>query len=158
MESRDCMNLIIKEFEDLTIDELYQILKLRNLIFIVEQECPYEDIDGIDRNSIHLFQKQDNEIVSYLRIILKDKYAIIGRVLVKESYRRKNLGKEILQKGIEYTFNNFDYDEINIEAQEYLRDLYASLGFKVTSDIFILDNIAHIEMKLKRQEWLDEQL
>lgn len=145
------MEVFIKKFEELNIDELYEILKLRNEVFIVEQTCPYDDIDGEDRNSIHIFQKNMEEIVSYLRIIIHKEKISIGRVLVKNNFRGKNLSKEILNIAIEYIFKNFEVDKIYIEAQTYLIKLYESLGFNKISEEFLLDNIPHIKMELERR-------
>ena len=145
------MEVFIKKFEELNIDELYEILKLRNEVFIVEQTCPYDDIDGEDRNSIHIFQKNMEEIVSYLRIIVNKEKISIGRVLVKNNFRGKNLSREILNIAIEYIFKNFEVDKIYIEAQTYLIKLYESLGFNKISEEFLLDNIPHIKMELERR-------
>lgn len=147
------MNWIVKSFSELTTEELYEILKLRNDVFIVEQNCPYLDIDGKDKESYHLFLKDRNKIVAYLRILKKGvsyKEPSIGRVLVKNDYRRKSISREMLLKGISFIENNLKEKEIKIQAESYLENFYSSLGFKKLSDSYLLDNIPHIDMIYKK--------
>lgn len=147
------MNWIVKSFSELTIEELYEILKLRNDVFIVEQNCPYLDIDGKDKESYHLFLKDRNKIVAYLRILKKGvsyKEPSIGRVLVKNDYRRKSISRKMLLKGISFIENNLKEKEIKIQAESYLENFYSSLGFKKLSDSYLLDNIPHIDMIYKK--------
>lgn len=147
------MNWIVKSFSELTTEELYEILKLRNDVFIVEQNCPYLDIDGKDKESYHLFLKDRNKIVAYLRILKKGvsyKEPSIGRVLVKNDYRRKSISRKMLLKGISFIENNLKEKEIKIQAESYLENFYSSLGFKKLSDSYLLDNIPHIDMIYKK--------
>ena len=143
------MNLITKTFNELTTDELYKILRLRNEVFILEQECPYQDIDDKDSESYHMFLKENNEIIAYLRIIKKGisyKQISIGRVVVKKDYRFKGIAKDMLLKCLDFIENNLGEKEIKIQAQSYLYEFYSSLGFKKISDIYLEDNIPHMDM------------
>lgn len=147
------MNWKIKRFNELTVEELYKILELRNEIFIVEQECIYLDCDNKDSNSYHLFLEDNNEVIAYLRILDRgvsyDEISI-GRVLVKKSYRGKGISKELMLKGIEFIENNLDESTIKIQAQAYLLKFYSRLGFKSISDEYLDDGIPHIDMLYKK--------
>ncbi|QAT41236.1 GNAT family N-acetyltransferase [Clostridium sp. JN-9] len=139
----------IKKFNELNAEEIYKILNIRNQVFIVEQQCPYLDCDGRDINSYHLFLENNNEIAAYLRIIEKGisyNEISIGRVLVNSKYRGKGLARDMMKKAIGYINNQLNETSIRIEAQAYLIDFYKSLGFKQTSEVFLEDNIPHIEM------------
>lgn len=139
-----------KGIHQLEKEELYEILKIRAIVFVVEQNCVYLDLDDKDNDAIHLLGKnEENEIVTYCRIFAPTKaesYAAIGRVLVKQEYRETGLGKLLMQKAIDYLENNLDVRSIKIEAQYYLFAFYQSLGFQKTSEIYLLDEIPHIEM------------
>lgn len=139
---------IKKKYSDLTLDELYSILKLRNEIFIVEQKCYYNDIDNIDKESLHFFNKKDGEVISYLRIY-RDKNHHIGRVLVDKNHRGNGVSTRLMQEAIDYIFKELKEVEIEIEAQNYLLNFYKKLGFIEISEVYLLDDIPHIKMVLK---------
>lgn len=147
------MNLIIKRFEDLETLELYNILKLRSEIFVVEQECIYQDIDDKDKFAYHMFYKDDNgNIIAYLRILdigQRFNSISIGRLVVKDSYRLKGLAKDIMKQAIDYIVINLKQNYIKISAQFHLKNFYGSLGFKKCSDVYLEDGIEHIEMEYK---------
>lgn len=141
------MEIVAKRFEGLTPDELYEILRCRVEVFVVEQNIPYQDLDGIDCNSTHVFIKNNNRIIAYLRVIdagIKYDEVSIGRVLVDKEHRGKGLGRMIMLKGIEIANNSSD--GIIINAQTYLRLFYESLGFKPVSEIFTLEGRPHVTM------------
>lgn len=141
------MNIIVKRFEELTSQELYEILRCRAEIFIVEQGIPYQDIDYVDQHSTHVFAVEDEKVIAYLRVIepgVKDENVSLGRLLVMKPYREKGIAREILLKGMELALKLSP--EIKIAAQPYLRDFYLSLGFVQTSDVFIYGERPHIEM------------
>jgi Predicted acyltransferase len=143
------LNWHIKKFDELNINELYEILKIRNNVFIVEQECPYLDCDGKDKSSYHIFCEEDGEIGAYLRVIEKGisfNEISIGRVLVNDKYRGKSLARKCMKMAIDFIENELKENSIRIEAQEYLTKFYKSLGFKEVSDIFLEDGIPHVEM------------
>jgi ElaA protein len=143
----------LKKFEELTIEELYKILELRNAVFIVEQECPYQDCDGNDKNSYHLFLQDNDNIAAYSRILKKgvsyDEVSI-GRVVVNKNYRGKSIARELLTRGIKFVQEILKETEIRIGAQAYLIDFYGSLGFKAVSDEYLEDEIPHVEMLYKK--------
>jgi ElaA protein len=146
------MDFVIKQFDDLTNDELYKILKARIDVFVVEQNCPYEECDNKDYDSIHIFSQENNEIIAYLRIIpagVSYKEPSIGRVLVAKEYRRQGIAKKMMNKALVYISNNFENDSIRISAQKYLLDFYKSLGFEEVSDEYLEDGIPHHEMLYK---------
>ena len=141
------MEIFVKSFEELDINELYEILKLRVDVFVVEQNCPYPDIDGIDKEAFHIFAKEDGEIAAYARIYKEDGEVHLGRVIAKE--RRKGHGNLILNEAIKAACQNYGNEKIHIEAQIYAKDFYAKAGFEQRSEVFLLDGIRHIKMVLE---------
>lgn len=146
------MDFKIKKFKELSIGELYEILKLRNEVFVVEQDCVYQDCDGKDYDSYHIFEMVDGEVSCYIRVVEKDKSnpeVSIGRVVVNEKYRNKGVARKIMLKGIDFAKNELGKKVVRISAQEYLNDFYTSLGFKKVSDTYLEDGIPHIAMMLE---------
>ena len=143
------MEIIIKKFKELTIEELYEILKLRSIVFVVEQNCVYQDIDDIDKESYHIFMKEKNspEIKVYIRVFEKDNdTAQIGRVVTAMDSRRKGHASNLIKKGIEIAKNEMKKNKIYLEGQVYASKLYEKLGFKIISDEFLEDGIPHYKM------------
>ena len=139
------MELKTKHFDQLTAAELYEILKARCDIFIVEQNCPYPDIDGVDKTSFHLWIEEDGQLKAYLRIFTHDEeWAKIGRVITTE--RGKGYGGQILKAGVKACKEILDRDKIFIEAQCYATGFYAKEGFVCTGEEFLEDGIPHIKM------------
>ena len=141
------MELFVRRFDELDIHDLYEIMKLRCDVFIVEQECHYEDIDGRDINAIHVYLKDNNEIVGYLRILDKGvvfKEVSIGRVIAKR--RRVGIGSELLKAGLKAAKKYYNADKIKIEAQVYAKSFYERVGFKVCGAEFLEDDIPHVPM------------
>ncbi|MEH6943619.1 GNAT family N-acetyltransferase [Bacillus sp. JJ722] len=145
----------LKHFNDLTKEQLYKILSERVAVFVVEQEYPYPEIDGLDPFYYHLIQENDKDIMAYLRIIPsndKKEFASLGRVLVKKDYRGHGLATELVQRGINYCLNELGEKQIKIQAQSYLKDFYSSLGFSTMSEEYLEDNIPHIDMILTTEK------
>lgn len=143
------MQTYIKRFDQLSTHELYQILKLRVDVFVVEQSCPYEEIDNLDYEAIHVYFKEADEIIAYLRILdkgVESEDVAIGRVI--SAKRRCGIGSKLLSEGIKAAKENFKAEKIYIEAQSYARKFYENLGFKQISEEFLLDDIPHIKMEL----------
>ena len=141
------MELVVKHFKELDTRELFEIYKLRTAVFVVEQKCPYQEVDDIDLNSYHVYLKQDDEILAYLRAIPKGlsfEDASLGRVIAVK--RRCGLGTKIVQAGIKVVKEKFKTDKITIEAQVYARSLYEKCGFRQVGPEFLEDNIPHIKM------------
>ena len=142
----------IKRFNELSTQELYQILQLRSEVFVVEQNCVYQDIDGKDQKAIHLMGIFEDEIVAYVRIFKPGDYfeqASIGRVVVKLKYRSQKWVYDLMKTAIWATQTEINETKITISAQLYLQKFYESLGFKQTSDVYLEDDIPHIEMKIE---------
>lgn len=143
----DNLRLHEKSFQELTIDELYELLRVRSEVFVVEQNCVYQDLDGDDQNSIHLWLTDGDKVVALARVCPAGTHMTeisIGRVITTE--RGKGYGKQIMLYAIEAAIEHFDARLIDIEAQEYAKGFYESVGFKQSSDIFMLDGIPHIKM------------
>lgn len=142
----------LKKFNELSSVELYEILNLRAEVFVVEQECPYQDIDYKDQKSYHLCAYESGKLMGYIRILEKgvsyDEISI-GRVIVKKEYRGKNLARELMTRGINFIKETLKEEEIRISAQAYLVNFYGSLGFKQVSEVYLEDEIPHIEMVYK---------
>ncbi len=139
----------IKTFEELTVPELYAMIKARIDVFVVEQDCPYPDLDGYDQKAVHLWAEQDGEVLAYCRIFDKGiKYSetSIGRVLTTEKGRGKNLGKQLIRYAVETIENRFRTSEVRISAQDYLLRFYSGFGFEDTGKKYLEDNIPHTEM------------
>ena len=147
------MDWNIRKFEDLNNKELYDILRLRNQVFIVEQNCPYEDCDNRDKDAYHLFLENNEEIIAYLRILKRGvsyEEVSIGRVVVDKKYRRKDIARNMMVKAIDFIERSLKEREIRISAQAYLVNFYKSIGFKEVSEPYLEDNIPHIEMFYSR--------
>ncbi|MBP9477814.1 MAG: GNAT family N-acetyltransferase [Sebaldella sp.] len=143
------MDIEIRKYEDLTLDELYAIVEARIEVFIVGQIGAYQDLDFKDLKSYHVFWKRGKEVVAYLRIVPKgisyDKISF-GRVLVKEAYRGKQLGRELVETAIEFIEDELNETEIFIGAQKYLENFYESCGFKTVSESYDILGIEHVDM------------
>ena len=149
------MDKYIKHFSELSRDELYEIYKIRVAGFVVEQNCPYQEIDACDREAYHVFFKEDGQIIAYARVLPAGstfEEVSFGRVLTLK--RRQGLGTQIVKESIETAKDRFAAEKIVIEAQTYVKKMYADLGFKETSEEFLEDGIPHVRMELdiKKQE------
>ena len=148
------MNWILKKFDELTVDELYAILRLRTEVFVVEQNCVFQDMDNNDQSSYHLMGWKHDELVAYTRLVppgVAHEYPSIGRVVTSLTVRREGIGKELMDRSISECRKLFGNLSIKIGAQLYLKRFYNSLGFKETSDVYLEDGIEHIEMLLAKQ-------
>tara|TARA_R110000764_G_scaffold238215_1_gene335139 strand:+ start:181 stop:624 length:444 start_codon:yes stop_codon:yes gene_type:complete len=143
------LDIKIKKFNKLTIQELYSILKLRSEIFVVEQDCVYQDLDGKDAKALHVIGIENNEIVAYTRVFKSGDYfdiASIGRVAVHKDHRKYGYGKDIMQASINVVNDKLKEQKIKISAQTYLSRFYTELGFKAIGEGYLEDGIPHIEM------------
>jgi ElaA protein len=140
----------IKPFENLSVNELYDILRLRSEIFVVEQNCVYLDLDGKDKKALHLLGEFEGKIVAYSRLFkpgISFDNASIGRVVVDANYRKRKWGHDLMREAIAGIQLHFGESKITIGAQLYLKKFYESHGFVQTSEMYLEDNIPHIEMK-----------
>lgn len=143
------MELLVKHFDELTNDELYEILKIRVDVFVVEQKCPYPEIDGKDKNAYHLFLRDERGIAAYLRVLdrgVSFNEPSLGRILTAR--RGEGLGIRIVSEGIKFAAEKFSAAKIKIEAQVYAKGFYEKLGFRQCSEPFWDDGIEHIAMQL----------
>lgn len=141
-----------KAFGELTTDELYELLRVRSEVFVVEQNCVYQDLDGDDQQSIHLWLTLEDKVVALARVCPAGthmKEISIGRVVTTE--RGKGYGKQIMLHAIDAAIEYFGAERIDIEAQGYAKGFYESVGFKQSSDTFMLDGIPHIKMRWAKE-------
>lgn len=147
------MEWSIKKFSDLTLDEMYDSLYLRTEVFVVEQKCCYQEVDNSDKVSYHIFAKDsEGTIVAYARILpagISFDEVSIGRVVVDKNYRGQGLSRELVKRTLDFIKNEFNEKVIQISAQEYLINFYKSFGFEINSDVYLEDNIPHIDMILQ---------
>ena len=143
------MKLLVKHFNELTTTELYEILKTRAEIFVVEQDCPYQDLDDKDQDAIHIFCWNDNNrVAACLRVFWKDEnegVAQIGRVVTLQ--HGTGLGGKLLHAAVELAIKQFKARKIYLEAQEYAKGYYAREGFEVVSEPFLEDGSPHVKME-----------
>jgi len=141
---------IWSSFDGFSVNQLYEVLKLRQEIFIVEQQVPYPDIDDKDRLCMHLLGQVDNQVVAYMRLVplhvFEQDYFSLGRVVVKQSLRGTGLGRALVARGLEYLDAMRNGHPIKISSQLYLKDFYAAFGFRPYGEPYIEDLIPHIAM------------
>ena len=144
-------NWKITSFNELSATQLYAIMQLRNEVFVVEQNCVYQDADNKDEASFHLAGWEDNKLVAYCRILppgIAYTESSIGRVVVSPGYRRFGYGRKLMEQSIGFSLKKFNYKKITISAQYYLEKFYQSLGFITISETYLEDNLPHIKMQL----------
>ncbi|MFY7815252.1 MAG: GNAT family N-acetyltransferase [Chryseobacterium taeanense] len=144
----------IKTFDEFTVPELYNVLKARIDVFVVEQNCPYPDLDDYDQKAVHIWAEENGEVLATCRIFDKGiKYpeASIGRVLTTEKARGKRLGKQLIQYALDSIEARFHSSEVRISAQDYLLKFYGEFGFKDTGKKYLEDDIPHTEMFYRKK-------
>ncbi|KQC32356.1 GNAT family acetyltransferase [Nonlabens sp. YIK11] len=142
------MDISIKSFDQLNTTELYDLLRLRSEVFVVEQDCVYQDVDGKDQKAIHILGHEGDQLAAYTRVFKAGDYfnmASIGRVVVSPQHRRKDYGKEIMKASMEFAFAKAK-QPIKISAQVYLKKFYEDLGFEETGKRYLEDGIPHMQM------------
>ncbi len=143
------MEIEVKSFDELNNKELYELLQLRSEVFVIEQDCIYQDIDGKDERALHVLGVEDGKIIAYARCFQAGDYfddAAIGRILVRENYRKLGYGHQITKASIDAIKTKYKADTIKISAQIYLVIFYESHGFKTKGDRYMEDGIPHIAM------------
>lgn len=142
-------------FDELTARKLYEFLKLRVDVFIVEQECPYPELDNLDQESIHMAYTENGRTLAYARLVpggVKYDLPSIGRVIVHPDARSRGLAKQLLEKSIDYILMEWEADEIQLQGQVYLKSFYESFGFVPISEEYDEDGIPHVDMKLTKNK------
>ena len=143
------MIFTIKRFNELSTHELYTVLQLRAEVFVVEQDCVYQDLDNKDLDAYHMLGVLDTKIVAYARIFKPGDYFLessIGRIVVKKEFRKFQYGYQLVQNSIQFIENNLQQNTILISAQSYLTKFYNSLGFTQVGEEYLEDGIPHIKM------------
>lgn len=138
----------LKKFDELSVYELYEILKLRSEVFVVEQDCVYQDLDDKDKLAYHLFLQDGDEVIAVLRILPENvsyEDTAIGRVIVEKSHRGQGISRVMMQKAIDFITEDFGKSRIKLSGQAYLTEFYQSLGFRKVSDCYLEDGIEHFE-------------
>lgn len=149
------MNWKIKRFDELTGEELYEILRARAEVFVVEQNCVYQDLDKKDETAYHLWAEEAGEVCAYLRILPEGvSYAetSVGRVLTAAEHRGKGLSRALMQNALEFIEKGLKKREVRISAQAYLEKFYESFGFRPVSGVYLEDGIEHIEMLFRKEQ------
>ncbi|MEI5994140.1 GNAT family N-acetyltransferase [Candidatus Enterococcus mansonii] len=141
------MEYYVKQFSQLTTKQFFEIVKLRIAVFVVEQHCPYQEVDDGDEQAWHTWLQDDMDIVGYTRIIDKETYITFGRVIIHPDYRKQGLGNKLIEKTLKVIEENYPNRPIIISAQAHLVAFYGAFGFEVSSDIYLEDDIPHIQMK-----------
>lgn len=144
------LNWKIKAFNELSIYELQNIYQLRSEVFVVEQNCVYQDIDGKDPKAIHVFGEVEGEVAAYCRIFKSGDYfseASIGRVVIADKFRANKWGHDLMKQAISAVSEHFGESQITISAQLYLKKFYESHGFEMVGEEYLEDGIPHIRME-----------
>ena len=144
---------VYKPFNEVSTTELYAILQLRSEVFVVEQNCVYQDIDGKDKKSFHLMAWKNDELTAYTRLVppgISFDEASIGRVITSPKYRGLGIGITLMEKSISHTIQSYTTNKIRIGAQLYLKKFYEGFGFIAQGEEFLEDGIPHIEMLLEK--------
>lgn len=136
----------VKKFSELSIYELQEIYALRVKVFVVEQNCAYQEVDDLDLHSIHLFKKENNKIITYARLIPEEAVIHLGRVVVHPDYRKSGKAHELLKTIINYYEELYGNLPLKAQAQAYLEKFYSSFGFHPVSEVYLEDGIPHIDM------------
>jgi ElaA protein len=138
-----------KEFNELSLDDLYAILNLRQKVFVLEQDCPYIDADYSDQDAFHLLGYKDNDLIAYLRAFkpgIKYEGSSLGRIVTEINSRGLGVGKKIIKEGVKFLKKEYPDNEIIISAQHRLEDFYIDLGFISRGEVYLEDDIDHIQM------------
>ena len=139
----------IKSFSELNLEELYQVLKLRSDVFVVEQNCVYSDMDNKDEDSFHCIISFNSKIIGYARILpsgLNYTYPSIGRVIIHSDFRGEKLGYKLMNSCMDFVIQKFNSQKIVISAQSHLSHFYANLGFNIEGEQYLEDGIPHVKM------------
>ncbi|MBS0949544.1 GNAT family N-acetyltransferase [Weissella minor] len=143
------MNIDVKQTNELSAREVIEIMEARTAVFVVEQECPYQEVDADDYEALHVRLLKEDQLQAYARILVMQDGIHFGRVLVKQDARGNGYAQELIKAILETIQARFPGQPVMIQAQAYLLDFYASFGFEAISDEYLEDNIPHVDMKLK---------
>lgn len=139
----------LNKFDELTVKQLYSYLQLRVNVFVVEQKCPYPELDGYDEKAFHLAYIENEKLLAYARILppgVKYDRISIGRVIVSIEARGRGIAKELMKESLVFIQKNWSYQEVQLQAQSHLRSFYGSFGFESISEDYDEDGIPHVDM------------
>lgn len=142
----------VQKFEELTVKQLYTYLQFRVNVFIVEQQCPYPELDGYDEEAFHLAYIENEKLLAYARILpegVKYNRVSIGRVIVNQEVRGRGIAKELMKQSLSFIQQKWPQQEVQLQAQTHLRDFYGSFGFEAVSEDYDEDGIPHVDMVKK---------
>jgi ElaA protein len=143
------MNISIKHYSELSKDEFHDLIALRIQVFVVEQDCPYQELDGLDKDAYHLIAIENNQIIGTLRILkphVSYEEMAIGRVVSHPEHRDKKLGYQIMKEALAFIKDQMNEDRIRLSAQTHLCKFYRTFGFVSTGKEYLEDGIPHTEM------------
>lgn len=143
--------LVVKSADEITSQALLTVLKARVKVFVIEQNCPYQEVDDQDDTALHVMLMDGDRLVAYTRIIphLDGQHMSFGRVMVVKEYRGRQLGRQIVTQTLAILHDRYPGAPIKIQAQNYLRQFYGSFGFQPVSDVYLEDDIPHVDMVLE---------
>lgn len=141
------MDYHIKKLTELTTKEFLEIVKLRIAVFVVEQNCPYQEVDDADEVAWHTWLQEGTDIVGYTRIIDQGDTVTFGRVLINSKYRNQKLGNKLLKETLKVVEENYPNRPIVIGAQAHLTKFYGAFGFEAVSEVYLEDDIPHVQMR-----------
>lgn len=144
------MEITVKELSEMTTKELLTIFEERVKVFVVEQNCPYQEVDKADEHALHVSLLDKNTFVGYTRIIDYGTYVTFGRVLIIKEYRTRKLGSQLIEATLKEIETRYPRKDIKISAQHYLLDFYKKFGFEAISEMYLEDSIPHVDMLLRR--------
>ena len=147
------INWLILDFKEINNFNLYQLLRLRSKVFVVEQNCVYQDLDDKDQKAKHIIGVFDNQVIACSRVLFEEGYYLIGRIIVEKKYRRKKIGEIIVNKSIQYILNISKNNKIKISAQARLNDFYINLGFIKKGEKYMEDGILHQAMYYEKSNY-----
>lgn len=137
---------IVKQFDELSVYQLYEIYQLRVAVFVVEQECAYQEVDELDLDAIHLFQKEGDNLTAYARLVPEADQVRLGRVIVHPQFRGQQKGHALLEKAIAIAADRYPTLPMIAGAQAHLQKFYEAFDFRTVSDVYLEDDIPHVDM------------
>lgn len=147
-----------RRFSELSLEQLYALLQLRAEVFVLEQQCPYQDPDGNDQEALHVLGAADGKLLAYTRLLppgIRYESCSIGRVVTSPEIRGDGTGRQLMEKSIQYCHENWGESDITISAQQYLEKFYNGLGFETESEPYQEDGIPHVQMRLPASKQSD---
>ncbi|HHX03349.1 MAG TPA: GNAT family N-acetyltransferase [Tissierellia bacterium] len=145
------MNWTMVPFEEMSAEDLYDAMKLRFDVFVLEQQCLYQEFDGRDKTAVHLLLRDEEELIGTVRVLEEPERIFMGRIVLAPEYRSKGLGKEMMEYALHYIIEHLPKKDVELQAQSYAQGFYESLGFEATSPYYIEDGIEHVDMKWRRK-------